>query len=138
MTDFRDLVTKAWAHAKCPDAPLYLAGYDPYADGRPSAVLSHEPTPYTEEFIARAEELTGCTFERIPVDDAMALRLEYAHWLAAYARVESKNYWSDADRRWWATLGMRVADLRKAIQQQQRIEDEREEALAAGQFGVGA
>lgn len=136
MTDFRDLVNRAWAHAKCPQAPLYLAGHD--CEGY--ALLSDEPKAYTEQFIALAEQLTGCTFERIPVDDAMALRLEYDHTLACYARVESKNYWSDGDRRWWSELGMKVADLRKAIQALDRIEDEdeREEALNNGQFGVGA
>lgn len=140
MTDFRDLVTKAWAHAKCPQGPLYLAGHD--CEGY--ALLSDEPTAYTETFIARCEEATGCTFERIPVDDLMALRLEYDYYLSAYRRVESKNYWSDGDRRWWSELGMKVADLRKAIQEIERLdqaiedEDAREEALANGQFGVGA
>jgi len=135
MTDFRDLVTRAWAHAKCPQAPLYLAGYD-----EDSALLSDEPTAYSESFIARAEELTGCTFERVPVDQFAALQLEYDYWLNAYARIENKNYWSDADRAWWSQLGMRVADLRKAIQAIERIEDEdeREAVLANGQFGVGA
>lgn len=112
MTQFADLVTKAWAHAKCHDGPLYLAGHDD--DGY--AILSDEPKAYSEQFIARCEKLTGCTFDRVPVDEFEALRLEYDHWLAAYARVENKNYWSDSDRRWWSTLGMRVADLRKAIQ----------------------
>ncbi len=139
MTQFQDLVTRAWAHAKCPNGPLYLAGYEGEPGDR-SALLSDEPTPYTEDFIARCEELTGCTFERVPVDDFMALTLEYDYCRAAYARIENKNFWSDQDRRWWGQIGMKVADLRKAIQTIERIEDEdeREEALAGGQFGMGA
>ncbi len=139
MTDFRDLVTRAWARAKCPHGPLYLAGYEG-EPGERSALLSDEPKPYPESFIAMCEELTGCTFERVPVDAFEALHLEYNDYLNAYARVEAKGYWSDGDRRWWSELGMKIADLRKAIQAIERIEDEdeREEALAAGQFGMGA
>lgn len=136
MTQFADLVTKAWAYAKCPQAPLYLAGHD--CEGY--ALLSDEATAYTESFILRCEEATGCTFERVPVDQFAALQLEYDYYLSAYQRVESKNYWSDSDRRWWSELGMKVADLRKAIQAIERIEDEEELAHAhnESQFGVGA
>ena len=142
MTQFADLVTKAWAHAKCAEAPLYLAGHD--CEGY--ALLSDEPKAYTEAFIARCEEATGCTFKRVPVDAFEALMLEYDYYLAAYARVENKNYWSDNDRRWWSELGMKIADLRRAIQSarpsepHQIVEDEfvPDAVQANGQFGVGA
>jgi hypothetical protein len=141
MTQFADLVTRAWAHAKCPDGPLYLAGRD-----EDHALLSEEPTAYSESFIARCEEITGCTFDRVPVTEFEGLWLEYDYWLAAYARVENKNYWSDGDRQWWNQLGERVALLRKAIraycpsEPHTIIEDEeaREAAHADSQFGVGA
>ncbi len=125
MTQFSDLVTKAWAHAKCPQAPLYLAGHD--CDGY--ALLSDEPKAYSETFIARCEELTGCTFERVPVDFFEALFLEYDWALAAYAAVESKNYWSDSDRRWHRELATKVAKLRAAIHG--------EAGEAGGHLGVG-
>jgi hypothetical protein len=114
MTQFADIVTKAWAHAKCPQADLYLAGYEG-GPGERSALLSDEPTAYSEQFIARCEELTGCTFERMPVNDIMGLHLEYDYWTAQFANVEAKNYWTDADRQWWSTLSTRVAALRRAI-----------------------
>lgn len=113
MTQFADLVTRAWAHAKCPQADLYLAGHD--CEGY--ALLSDEPTAYSESFIARCEELTGCTFARVPVDAYEALRLEYHHWLAAYASIEAKDLWSDTDREWWRTLSNRVAELKTALKE---------------------
>ncbi len=111
-----DLVTQGWAAAKCPMGDLFLAGYEGNP-GERSALLSSEPKVYTEGFIATVEEYTGCTFERVPVDDIMALHMEYDHWMAAYARVENKNYWSDTDRQWWSTLATRTSDLRRAIKE---------------------
>jgi hypothetical protein len=116
MTQFADLVTKAWAHAKCPQAPLYLAGYEG-EPGERSALLSDEPKAYSESFILRAEELTGCTFERVPVDAFQALWLEYDYYLAAYARVENKNHWTDNDRRWHRELATKVSELRSALRE---------------------
>lgn len=111
MTRFSDLVTRAWMHAK--SGPLYLAGYDPYGDRR--AILSEEPTAYTEEFIDRAERLSGIVFERVLLSE----REQIAHTLhavqSAYRAIEAKNFWTDDDRRHWRDLGMRYTDLRKAL-----------------------
>ena len=136
MTDFRDLVNRAWMHAKI--GPLYLAGYDPYGDKR--AILADEPTAYTAAFVDQAEAVTGCVFERILLNERDQLEHEFNAVKNAYRNMEARNYWSDGDRRRWRDLGMRYADLRKAIQAYDRIEAEeaREEELANGQFGVGA
>lgn len=116
MTQFADLVTKAWAHAKCPLADLYLAGYEGDYKER-SALLSDEPKAFSEDFIARAEELTGCTFNRLPVDVRMGLNLEYDYWMVQFQNVDSKSMWADGDKDWHHTLSNRVSNLRKAIKE---------------------
>lgn len=135
MTDFRDLVNRAWMHAKI--GPLYLAGYDPYGEG---PLLSDEPTAYTASFVDRAEAVHGCVFERILLSERDQLEHEFSAVKAAYQRVEAKNYWTDDDRRHWSALGLRHADLRKAIQAYDAIEAEeaQEAEFMAGQLGAGA
>lgn len=138
MTDFRDLVNRAWMHAKNGD--LYLAGWDSYLAGGAGPVFSPEPTAYTEGFIAGIERTSGMVFERVLLGEREQLEHEFNAVKNAYAFIEAKNYWSDDDRRRWRDLGMRHADLRRAIQAYDAIEDEdeREAALADSQFGVGA
>lgn len=125
MTQFNDLVNRAWMHARI--GPSYLAGYSPYGDK--TAILADEPTAFNEAFIERAEAVTGLVFERILLSEREQLEHEFAAVASAYRRVENKNYWTDDDRRLWRDLGMRYTDLRKAIAQMD--EDD-------GQFGVGA
>lgn len=135
MTQFSDLVTRAWMHAKNSDG-LYLAGWDQYAVEGGAPIFSCEPTAYNDAFIMGIEKTTGLRFERVLLSERQQLEIEYDSLAAAIQRTESINYLTDEARRMLSRTIDQYHMVRRALDM---LDDqEAETARDNGQFGVGA
>lgn len=109
------LIKSVWVHAKTPHANLFLRGFELTETGEHSALLDDKPHPFTMNFVADVERLTGCKFLCSPLDEATQLQLEYDRTLTAYQKLIQKRFWTSADYRNAPAITRKLWLLQKEI-----------------------